>query len=140
MTASPGMPAIPNPSSSADEALFSAQVQEVSGERTRALAQPVEEQPVGWVIAGLVGLVLVLVIPRKLKPHGRAARSGGGCRRSLAYAVEHVAAVVAQHAIETPDSIKTTTINVPTVLSGSRQKHARRVGRNWLVGGLSPED
>jgi hypothetical protein len=63
-------------------------------------------------------------------------------RRSqvVSYAVEHVAAVVAQHAIETPDSIKITTINVPTVLSGARHKQARRAERRGLVGTHGTED
>ncbi len=63
-------------------------------------------------------------------------------RRSqvVAHAVEHVAAVVAQHAIETPDSIKITAINVPTVLSGARQKQARRAERRGLVGGHGTKD
>jgi CRISPR-associated protein Cas1 len=53
-------------------------------------------------------------------------------RRSedVSHAVEHVAAVVAHHALETPDSIKITAINVPTVLSGARRKQARRTERH----------
>jgi hypothetical protein len=54
--------------------------------------------------------------------------------QAVAHTVEHVAAVVASHAIETPDSIKITAINVPTVLSGARQKQARRAERHGLVG------
>ena len=49
--------------------------------------------------------------------------------QAVAHAVEHVATVVAEHAIETPDSIKITTIDVPTVLSGARRRRARRAER-----------
>jgi hypothetical protein len=56
-------------------------------------------------------------------------RNGGARSQVLAHTIEHVAAVVAQHAIETPDSIKITAINVPTVLSGARQRQARRAER-----------
>lgn len=47
--------------------------------------------------------------------------------QAVSQAVEHVATVVAEHAMEPPDSIKITSIDVPTVLSGSRRKQARRV-------------
>jgi hypothetical protein len=53
--------------------------------------------------------------------------------QAVAHAVEHVATVVALHAIETPDSIKITAIDVPTVLTGARKRQARRAERQPVL-------
>jgi hypothetical protein len=49
--------------------------------------------------------------------------------QAVAHPVEHVATVVARDAVETPDSIKTTQVRAPTMLSGTRMRQARRAER-----------